>query len=382
MALAGAPYVRAQSPPPAQSGAPEDEEVKLGRENAVENDKAVKLSKDQPMIDRVNRIGRELAAIANSIDVPILWGKPGIKKFDYTFKLVDDKDINAYSLPGGFIYVHTGLLEFVRSDDELAGVLAHEIAHASHHHMIKLMAEQDKIQQRLLIPALVIGALASKGNTQTIGDLLMIGNLYTVAKVNTYGVEAEKDSDQAGVRYMLRSKFKPVGLLTFMERLARKERLLPEVTLGIYRTHPPTVERVRALTDELRSLQVPIARRETDPSLGVQVRLGAENGIQTADVRMNDAVIARFGPLEGQTAESRAQTLARNVNRLLDEGLKAFELRLGGSDRSRVLARFQTLVAYAPSDAALTPGQTVEQLARGTIEALGNMLWQDQFNRM
>ena len=82
-----------------------------------------------------------------------MWGSSQLKQFNYTFRVVDDKDVNAYSLPGGFIYVNKGLLDYVHSDDELAGVLAHEITHASHHHMVKLMHEQSKIQN-VLLPAL------------------------------------------------------------------------------------------------------------------------------------------------------------------------------------------------------------------------------------
>ena len=109
----------------------DDGEVKLGRMNAEENDRQVKLITDSKILERVNRIGGELARIANNYPIPATWGSSQLKPFKYTFKVVDDKDVNAYSLPGGFIYVHKGLIDAVRSDDELAGVLAHEIAHAA-----------------------------------------------------------------------------------------------------------------------------------------------------------------------------------------------------------------------------------------------------------
>src|SRR5258706_8226318 len=142
----------------AQKGKPpeEDPEVKLGRENAKANDEApgMKLITDAKLLDRVNKIGQELAAVANVEKVTALWGSSDVKKFAYTFKIVDDKDVNAYSLPGGFIYVNKGTLDYVHSDDELAGVLAHEIAHASHHHMMKLIREQNKMQPLTLLALL------------------------------------------------------------------------------------------------------------------------------------------------------------------------------------------------------------------------------------
>ena len=216
--------------------ADEDEEVKLGRENALENDKVIKLVTDPTITDRVNRIGQEIAKVANEIEVPAIWGSAAVKKFAYTFKVVDEKDINAYSLPGGFIYINKGTLEFSQSDDEIAGVLAHEVAHASHHHMMKLIKEQNKIQNAMLIPML-IAILGGGGDGAA--TAMQVGQIYTVAKMNSFGVEAEQDADQAAVHYMRRTSYNPVGVLTFMERLARKERFQPQVELGIYRTPPP-----------------------------------------------------------------------------------------------------------------------------------------------
>jgi predicted Zn-dependent protease len=84
----------------------EDNEVKIGRESAEENDKHVQLVTDAALVERVNRIGKELAAVANSTPIPALWGSSQLKQFKYTFKIVYDKDVNAYSLPGGFIYIN------------------------------------------------------------------------------------------------------------------------------------------------------------------------------------------------------------------------------------------------------------------------------------
>lgn len=361
-----------------QSQQQEDEEIRLGREAAAEHDKQVKLITDPALVERVNRIGSEIAKVANEIQVQILWGRPGLKQLPYTFKVVDDKDINAYSMPGGFIYVNRGLIEFVKSDDELAGVLAHEIVHAAHHHVMKLIAEQEKIQWAALGPAL-ISILLGKGGSQTTSDLLLAGQLYTIAKVNTWSVEAERDADHGAVRYLMRTKYNPVGLLTFIERLARQERLKPEIELGIYRTHPPTLERAQALIRLLTELGVPINRREVDPSLGARAEVVTENDQTYADVTMNGTRIVRLASDGTTSAEARAQALAARVNTLFDDNLVSFELQLS-SDQTRVLARRRTLIALTEADARAA-GQTVPEAARTALEALRNLLWQDQFNR-
>jgi len=374
----------AQAPAPAfaddKKKAPEeDPEVRLGRENAAENDRTVKLITDAALLDRVNRIGREIAAIANSEQIPVLWGQPELKKFEYTFKIVQDKDVNAYSLPGGFIYVHTGLLDYIHSDDELAGVLAHEIAHAAHHHMMKLIGEQNKMQRNLILPILLAAILTRSGG-QDLGNLLLAGQLYMVAKLNSYGVEAEKDSDQAAVRYLMKTKYNPVGLLTFMERLARDELRGPERELGIFRTHPPSPERARALLALLGEMKIPVHRRDVDPTLSARVGTTTMNGVTLAEVKLNKTVIARLAAAEGQSGEERAKQFSENLNRLLDAGLQMYEVRLN-PDKTRVLARSQTLLAFTQADADAQK-TTVAQLSQDALSAIKNLLWQDQFNRI
>lgn len=354
-------------------------DVKLGKENAEELEKTIKLVTDPAILERVNRIGQEIAAIANAEPIPILWGMPERGKFEYSFRVVDDKDINAFSLPGGIIYINKGLLDYVKSDDELAGVIGHEIAHAAHRHMIRLINEQNKLQQRLLIP-LIVGALLSRSPGSDIGNLLMAGQLYLVAKLNTYGIEAEKDADQAGVRYLMRTKYNPVGLLTFMERLARDELRGPQRELGIYRTHPPSPERARALQSLLEELKIPINRREVDTSIRALVKPATVNGITVAEVTMGNTVITRLTASDGLSADDRAQKFADNINLLFDRGLQMHELRLS-SDGKRIVARSIVMVTFAPSDAE-AQNLPLEKVSRNTLDVLKNLLWQDQFNRI
>lgn len=360
----------------------EDPEVKLGRENAEEAAKELKFVTDPAVVDRVNRIGQQIAAVANTLEVPAIYGSSTVKKFDYTFKVVDDKDVNAFSLPGGYIYVNRGLLDFVQSDDELAGVLAHEIAHAAHHHMMKLIKEQDSMQKKLLLPLVVAAIFASRGSggSENVMNLMMAGQLYMVAKLNSYGVEAEKDADQAGLRYLAKTKYKPVGMLTFMERLARQEVLRPQVELGIYRTHPPSPERARALQAEMEEMGLSMNRRDVDGSLAASVSSTTLNGAPVAEVRMANNVVARFTDANGMSAEARGRQLAAQLNGLFDQGLEMYEVKLS-NDKTRVLARGQTVVAFTQADADLQR-QSIESLASASLEVIRNLIWQDRVNRM
>ncbi|HSV72761.1 MAG TPA: M48 family metallopeptidase [Chthonomonadales bacterium] len=369
------PMARAYATP--QQGE-ECEDVRLGRESAAEFEKSARLVTDPAIVERVNRIGQEIAAVANTEQVPMLYGLTERRRFTYVFRVVDDKDVNAFSLPGGFIYVNRGLLDFAQSDDELAGVIAHEVAHAAHRHMMKLIAEQSRLQQQVLLPILAY-VLLGRPSGDDAGNVMLAGQLYIQARRNTWSIEAERDADQAAVRYLVKTRFNPVGLLTFMERLARKEMLGPQRELGIFRTHPLSAERTRSLIAVLEELRVPLNRRDVDPSLRVT---GTQSATVTglAEVRMGDTVLARLVGVNGMTADERAARAAAAINRMMDQGLLTFELRLS-TDRTRVLARRQVLVEYTAADAAAAGG-TPSELAEQTRKALQTLLWQDQFNRV
>ena len=365
------------SPAKTQVKKEEDPEVTLGRENAEQNDKTVKLVTTPALVDRVNKIGQKIAVFANELDVPALWGDPNHKVFKYSFKVVDDKDVNAYSLPGGFIYVHTGLLDFVHSDDELAGVLAHEVAHAAHHHMLKLIKENNKMQPGLV--AIIVALLASKSSTNDMGNWLTAAQLYIQAKISNYGVEAEKDADNAGAIYMMKAGYNPVGLLTFMERLARKDVLSPEREMGIYRTHPPSNERVAALLAELKSMDIPLERRKVDPQTRAEYASVSLNGANLTEIKMSGTLVARLAGVDVQNVENRGKLICDRLNESFDNDLMLSDLRIN-SRRTGVMARGKLLFEFTRADAD-SQQQTTEQLARGTLEAIKAILWQERFNR-
>lgn len=347
----------------------EDPEVKLGREAAEENDKHIKLTADSAILERVNRIGQEIAVAANKVAIPAEWGDSKLKQFNYTFKVVDDKDVNAYSLPGGYIYVNKGLLDYVHSDDELAGVLAHEIGHAAHHHVMKLLREQKKIQNVLNPLQLVALAaiIAGKGQGGQAGSNILIGSqLYNTAKVNGYSVEAEKDADHTGLLLLTHTHFSPVGLYTFQIRLAGYERGLIHGELGILRDHPPGPERAAAAKKLLEDLNIPIYFSEVDPAWRASVTAVKLGATDAAEIKIHDIVVCRVVADEGMTAQQRGEKLAKRLSNLFDRQLQPFEIR-ASKDQTRVLARGVPILTEA--DAA-AQGKTIETLAREMADAI------------
>ena len=362
----------------AQPNAEEDPEVRMGREAAQEIERTLRIIDDPALVERVNRIGQEIAAVANASNIPITWGINKRSQFQYTFKVVDDNDVNAFSLPGGFIYVNKGLLDYVQSDHELAAVLAHEIAHAAHHHLLRLGQENEKINRRVTLPALLVMVL-SGAPARDLSNVMMGVQLYQIAKLNGFTQEAEIDADRAAILYLMQTKYNPVGMLTFMERLARDEARRPERQLGIFRTHPPSRERAQAMLNLFRELNIPVNRRAVARILPVELREKTVQDRNLVEVYLDSVPVFAPADREGQTSAERARQISERLDSLLNEGIQMFDIRLS-SDRRTVVARSHPILTIEPEDAALH-GKSMQELAEQVSNAIKRALWNEQIQR-
>lgn len=329
-------------------------DVKLGREYIAELEKGLTFSKDEAAVARVQRIGKELADIANTHQVKAIYGDGRLFNFDYSFKLIEENDVNAFSVPGGFIYVYSGLLDFVESDDELAAVLAHEIAHASHRHMATLLRERSKIELATL--PIVLAALL--GNARDAGALIITQDLLKTALTNSWSQDAERDADQAGFYYMTHTKYNPAAMLTFLERLAFKEANSPKYDWGIERTHPASAARVRSLLLLLQSNQIPIERSKVTTSFRTMVKASNEGSELLFGSRS-------LFTLRGPDAEVRASAAAERLNRFFDYRPHILEAR---SSENKVFGRGQLLIEMTEADGGA-------QAAASALQAIKNALF-------
>ena len=337
----------------------EDPEIKIGREAHEEMLKSgMKLISDPAMLSRVTTIGARLANVANKTVIPATYGTENRTPYTYRFHIVDDKDVNAFALPGGWLYVNKGLLDYVQSDDELAGVLAHEVIHAAHHHILKLQKEQDKLNTQLAIGA--IAAIFAKVPVADTGNLITGLQLVALQKVNGYSQQAERDADGAGFELTRLAGFNPVGALTFMERLARDQRNRPEVDLGIFRTHPPEKQRVASLKSKLDLAAIPINRRQTTNQLRLSV-LPAKNQSVIFELQLDGRVVLT------STDKAYLTQVSGVLDRALDVPTELFDVTKSASS---VLIRGNIVFTIRSSDLKLGQNpETVADKARDAIRA-------------
>jgi len=323
------PPAKTEAPPAKQETAKEKKErerheqdlkndVEIGKKYAAEVEKEYKPSKQQAMVDRVNRIGDELQKIANTTRVRVSWGDSRLNAFEYHFRVVESKEVNAFSLPGGYIFVYEGLVKFAESDDELAGVLAHEISHASFRHIATLQREAQKFQLATL-PAILV-AIFSGG--QTGAGVMTLSQLISTSKGSGWSQEAELAADYGSFQYLQHTSYNPVGMLTFIERLARAQSAQESVDWGIFRTHPPSRERAEALTRFFGEAKIPIRRSLVSTSARATSKTNPDNSVE---VLFDKRTVFKFG---GPDAANRATQAVAKLNEFFDTVPELFEVTM------------------------------------------------------
>lgn len=206
-----------------------DREIKMGEAIAQEIEKKFKFVEDPLVANRVEEVGKKVASVCERKDV------------DYHFYVLNEEEVNAFALPGGFIYVNKGLIDKLSSDDELAGVLGHEISHVVARHSIKkLQAVMGYTLLRILL-----AQAPSGGKVGTAFDLAFDQILLGYAR------EDELLADQLAVRYAKLAGFNPHGMLSFLEKLQDVNRRKPPQPLSYGRTHPYIPDRIRVVKQEL-----------------------------------------------------------------------------------------------------------------------------------
>jgi len=354
--------------PPARAADDFQEEINIGREAAEQVAKESKFIDDPVLVKRVESIGKAISKVAGENEVPATYGKATVARFDYSFKIVDDDEINAFALPGGFVYVTDGLLNYVQSDDELAGIIAHEIAHVSHHHAMQLMKSQQKEMTKLAL-AMLLGVAAGAG-TGDVGDLAYVLTLISVAKLSAYGQKAESDADRTAVAYLADTPYNPVGMLTAMERFARDEARRPQINYSIFATHPPSRERARGIIEEINKLGIPINRRLVTAYARVQVRPVQDS--QASAVWIADTEVIRLADSGGERAAARAERVAAKLSSLLLAGARIHDVKIGGGGQYVVLMG-NVLISPTPEDVALA-GSSVSAVTASAANAIKKAL--------
>ena len=208
-----------------------EQDIEIGREYSAEVKKQVDIVDNPRLQNYVKEIGQRLAQQPEADDYP------------YEFTLINERSINAFALPGGPIFVHSGLLDAADNEAQLAGVLAHEVSHIALRHGTSQASKSQMIQ----LPAVLAGAVLGDG-----GALAQIGQigvgLGLEALITKYSRTAEKEADALGARIMSRAGYNPLEMARFFEKLAAEGGARPPAFLS---THPDPGNRTQLVQAEM-----------------------------------------------------------------------------------------------------------------------------------
>src|SRR5277367_4855486 len=212
-----------------------EHEIQLGKQLSSEVERQAKFINDPVVTEYVNRVGQNLVRNSDA-QVP------------FTIKVIDSDVVNAFALPGGFFYVNSGLILHADEESELAGVMAHEIAHVCARHGTK-QATKGQIVQLASIPAMIFIPYTLAG--YAIYQGLQFAIPLTFLKFTRTD---EKEADYLGLEYMYKAGYDPNSFVTFFEKVEADEKKQPGTIPKVFSTHPPTPERIVAAQNEIAKI--------------------------------------------------------------------------------------------------------------------------------
>ncbi len=343
---------------------PTSDEVKLGADASKEIESQYRLVTDPAMVDRVTRIGEALAHVVERQDLT------------FHFKILDVPVVNAFSIPGGWVYVTRGMMRFVRTDHELAAVLAHELTHINRRHYY---IQQERASH--MTPALILAAAISVLAHSAVP--IMGVQLATQGAMSNYQRDLEREADLTGISYLEETPYSPVGMLTLMEHLAALERLSGQPDdLGIFQDHPKAAERVAYIHDDLVHLAIPVVRRISEGYLKISLDPAAPAGAQPVTIWVDGQPVITIGTAAGgQTPAERAQGVLARLNAFFNRDPAPYDPRVAAiQERWSVIGAETVVFDVTPQDAAFAR-MTPEALAQDIKARLSRVIAAAPYNR-
>ena len=290
-----------------------EKEIALGKQLAAEVERNAKIVDDPVIAEYINRVGQNLVRNSDA-------------RVPFTIKVIDSDEINAFALPGGYFYVNSGLVKLAGGEAELAGVMAHEIAHVAARHGTK-QATKGQITNLATIPLIFLGGWTAYGIRQAAGLAVPLTFL-------KFSRNFEREADFLGVQYLYKTGYDPASMIQFFERLkAQKKKKTSKSRIAkVFKTHPLTedrIKRIQKVIDELlpdrqeyavntsefdtvkarlTQLQAGSRRKELNPDRPTLKRKPPSGTIPTED----------DGSAGGEESEDERPTLKRRVARVSD----------------------------------------------------------------
>lgn len=210
-----------------------EKEIALGKQLAQEVEQQAKIIDDPVIAEYVNRIGQNLVRNSDA-------------KVPFTIKVIDSEEVNAFALPGGFFFVNSGLILKADNEAELAGVMAHEIAHVAARHGTR-QASRGTLVNYASIPLIFMGGWTGYAVRQAAGLAIPLGFL-------TFSRGFESEADLLGLQYLYKTGYDPTAFVDFFEKIQTMEKKKPGTIAKVFSTHPMTEDRIEKAQKNIQEI--------------------------------------------------------------------------------------------------------------------------------
>lgn len=346
---------------PAAGGMFDMDEIKetdLGEDVAKAIIRAYGITNDQAEMDRLLGVTRELVKVS---------GRPHL---EYHFYILDTDLVNAFALPGGYIFVTRGLMDEIENDDELAAVVGHELVHVALKHSVQMY----KRGMKNMVVNLLVLALTREPAAVMASEMIQQG------RSEMWGRQAEIDADIYGTEYVVKAGYDPAAMMSFFEKMNRLEMKRAPMYEGYFDVHPPTGDRIKIVKTHLESMQLDVPEAA---GYKVQARVYATEKCGD-DGSCIGVILNSSKPLmqiadKGDSASpyERSRQIALVMNTLLDRAPNIYDVSqayLGDDPAVWILGELVTPVL--PGDARLA-GVDAADLATQWKESIKNFIWSD-----
>ena len=282
-----------------------EHEIALGKQLAQEVERQAKIIDDPVIAEYVNRVGQNIVRNSDA-------------KVPFTIKVLDTEEVNAFALPGGFFFVNSGLILKADTEAELAGVMAHEIAHVACRHGTRNATKADMMQIGAIAGSIFLGGWTGYAIRQGMGLAIPMGYL-------AFTRGAEKEADYFGLQYMYKSGYDPTAFVDFFEKLQTMEKKKPGTIAKVFSTHPMNDDRIKSAQTEIQTVLKP------QPEYVV-------NTSEFNDVKDRLAMMHNRRKPDAKDDPNRPR-LRRNTNGPVDDGAGSTTKTDDGDDRPTLKRR-------------------------------------------
>jgi predicted Zn-dependent protease len=283
-----------------------EHEIGIGKQMAQEVERQAKIVDDPIVAEYVNRVGQNIVRNSDA-------------KVPFTIKVIDAEEINAFALPGGFFFVNTGVITAADNEAEMAGVMAHEIAHVAARHGMKQQTKGDLINYASIPAMILLGGWTGYAIRQGAQLAIPMGFL-------TFSRKDEAEADMLGLQYMYKTGYDPNSFVDFFEKVQSQEKRKPGSMAKVFSSHPPTADRIKSAQKNIQE----------------QLKDRPEYVVNTSE--FNDVKARVMGMhgrknVTGDPKDANRPTLRRNPNGTIDSNGQESDPSADSEDRPTLKRR-------------------------------------------